>query len=282
MKRLLSTIAILGLVVLRSFGQFTNFPLLEYNNIVFNYDINYQKVILKNKVKRSTSSYPMYGKVVQSGICEYDRNGKIIKTENFQYYKLNGYRKYDASGRLIEKGEVIYMNQAKSDTNQIIKFWYDEKNKINKKTIWYKKKTEYGADIMQQKRFTNKLEVFIYKNYYNEKNQLIKQQEFSADSLFQSYFYKYDDNGNLYDFQIWWKEIGVTTHFVFTYDSANRVINTKYDTVEHPTVYNNSEQVLHQFNTIKYYKNGLIQTISKPSENEGTTFVETFKYEYYK
>lgn len=266
-----------------SFGQLLKMNDFEDNGIIFKYETDYETVVKKNKVKQATSSNVPYG---NSTMYEYDLNGRIIKTDRQPDPHNNGYRKYDSLGRLIEKAEVNMVNATKTDTLQIIKFKYDEKNKIKKKTIWYKKKTEYGSDIMQQKRFTNKLEEFEYVNLYNGKNQLIKQQQFSGDTLYGTLLYKYDANGNLFDFQILYKDISIFRHFVLKYDSLNRVTNIKYvevfDGIERNVVYNEKGQVISEYKQIAYFPNGLIKTISQYNDNEGLDLVNTFQYRYYK
>lgn len=265
-----------------SLGQLLRINDFDDNGIIFKYHSDYENIIKQNKVKKATSSNLPYG---SSTMYEYNLNGQISKTDRQPDHHNNGIRKYDETGRLIEKYEVQFNKIP--DTVKITKYSYDEKGKINKKIVWYKNKTEYNhSDYTKSKRYTNKLEEFKYTNSYNEANQLVQQKIFLADTLFSSLLYKYDENSNLVDFKILYKDTYINWHYTLKYDTKNRVITIQNmaasDGNVRNIIYNENGQVVSEFKKINYSANGLIKTISQYSENEDVNIVNEFKYEYYK
>ncbi len=282
-KKTILFIALFFLIVNIALGQLLRINYFDDNGITFNYHIDYENTIRKNKVKKATSSNVQYG---NSTMYEYNKNGQIIKTDRQPDSDNNGIRKYNNAGQLVEKYHIDFVSKI-NDTLKITKYEYDEKGKINKKIIWHKKKTEFNhSDYTKSKRYTNKLEELKYINSYNAKNQLVKQLQFSADTLFGSMLYEYDENGNLIDFKILYKDNNVNIHYVLKYDLIDRVISIKlmnsFDGIIRNIIYNEKGQVISAFKKVEYNPNALIKTISHYSENEGVSIVNHFKYEYFK
>eukprot|EP01012_Entosiphon_sulcatum_P041971 TRINITY_DN55892_c0_g1_i1.p1 TRINITY_DN55892_c0_g1~~TRINITY_DN55892_c0_g1_i1.p1 ORF type:complete len:287 (-),score=21.86 TRINITY_DN55892_c0_g1_i1:62-922(-) len=264
------------------FGQLLRIDHLDDNGIMFKYQYDYEAVIKKNKVKSASSSDLSFGSLAK---YDYNKNGQVI---NRSYPGLNGndVRKYDMTGKLAKKYQILFGKIP--DTLLITSYGYDEKGKINKRIVWYKHKTEYNhSDYTKSKRYTNKVEEFAYTNTYNDSGQLIKQQQFSADTLFGSLLYEYDTNGNIVDFKIMYKDNYINWHYVIKYDPKNRVVSIRQlaasiDGNEQQIIYNEKGQVIGAFKKIEYHENGLIKHFSHYSEIEEVNIVDKFKYEYYK
>lgn len=264
------------------FGQLLRIDHLDDNGITFKYQHDYEAVIKKNKVKSASSSDLTFGSLAK---YDYNENGQVINTSH-SGLKGNDVRKYDMTGKLVKKYQILFGKI--SDTLLITSYGYDEKGKISKRIVWYKRKTEYNhSDYTKSKRYTNKVEEFEYTNTYNNSGQLIKQQQFSADTLFSSLLYEYDTNGNIVDFKIMYKDNYINWHYVIKYDSKNRVISIKQLTAsidgnERQIIYNEKDQVIGTFEKIEYHGNGLIKHLSQYSEIEEVNIVDKFQYEYYK
>ena len=270
-----------------TFGQLLRIDELEDAGINPKYLTDYELILKKNKVKKAKSTYIMYGKESTPEEYHYNTNGKLIKIAN-QPGHNNGYRLYDSKNRLIEKAEVGVNAKLKSDTIQITKFEYDSLSNIKRKTIWHKLKVVYErtSSGVQPKGLKNKLDVYEYVNNYNEKKQLISQDITKDSEKGYKLLYSYTEFGSISKLEFIMPDKTISASYVFIYDTSNRISQikiTKGDAVADKYItYNTKGQVLNAYNTIAYFDNGLIKTITYASENEGVNIVENFKYEYSK
>lgn len=261
-----------------SFAQLLRFDELEESAVIFKYQKDYESIVKKNKVKTHSSALKMGSHTGKPEYCEYDKEGRLIRDKMI-------HRVYDQLGNLAQKLKINNYLDGRIDTLEVTTFEYDDKNKVSKKTIWYKSKSEWipNSSPLQLKAFKNKTEVYTFKNSYDPDGLLISQDVIRDGTFVGKIYYTYNANKEIAEYKKVDKEENMLSQFNFSYDSSGKLISVKADNrSERIITYNAKEQVIFAFEGIEYFPNGLIKSTYQNSETEGMKLIWNYTYKYYK